>query len=211
MLPGDFRMSTTTKKDIIALFHHFIDTSDRILILTSPVTFRHNQFDIFKRFDSNLSHPQLRDVGRNTGIYKVVKGDKDLKDVWWYVNLIFIHHKIILNIHYFVKQFISIHIHNSLVIIKVKHNSFFLIRNFSSPLSIFLVIHIQKKWPRFNQNKFSKNYCSLKVSKMGQFSPKSKAIDLVFWPILTKNQSERFWSGSEKWLKWANFRPKVRL
>ena len=63
----DIRIRMKTKKDIIALFHHFIDTSNRILILTSPVTFRHNQFDIFKRFDSNLSHPQLRDVGRKTG------------------------------------------------------------------------------------------------------------------------------------------------
>ena len=64
----NFRMRTMTKKDIIALFHHFINTSDGILILTSPVIFRHIQFDIFKRFDSNLSHPQLRDVGRKTGI-----------------------------------------------------------------------------------------------------------------------------------------------
>ena len=68
-----FRMRTTTKKDILTLFNNFIDTSDRILILTSPVTFRHNQFDIFKRFDSNLSHPQLRDVRRKTGKNKVVK------------------------------------------------------------------------------------------------------------------------------------------
>ena len=75
----NLRMRTTTKKDIIALFHHFIDTSDRILILTSPVTFRHNQFDIFKRFNSNLSHPQLRDVGRKTGIYKMIKQYVDLK------------------------------------------------------------------------------------------------------------------------------------
>ena len=69
----NFRMRTTTRKDIKALFLHFIDTPDRILILTSPVTFLHNQFDIFKRFDSNLSHPQLRDVGRKTGINKVLK------------------------------------------------------------------------------------------------------------------------------------------
>ena len=51
------------KKDIIALFYHFIDTPDRILILISPVTLRHIHFDIFKRFDSNLSHPQLKGVG----------------------------------------------------------------------------------------------------------------------------------------------------
>ena len=31
-----------------------------------------------------------------------------------------------------------------------------------------------------------------KVSKMGQFWPKSKAIGLVFGPILTKNQFGRF-------------------
>ena len=49
-----FRMRKTTKKNIIALFHHFIDTSDRILILTSLATFRHNQFDIFKLESSNL-------------------------------------------------------------------------------------------------------------------------------------------------------------
>ena len=30
------------------------------------------------------------------------------------------------------------------------------------------------------------------MGKMGEFSPKSKAIGLVFWRILTKNQFERF-------------------
>ena len=67
------------KKGIIALFYHFFDTSDRILILTSPVTFWHIQFDKFRRFDSNLSHSQLRDVGRKTGVYKVVKQYVDWK------------------------------------------------------------------------------------------------------------------------------------
>ena len=30
------------------------------------------------------------------------------------------------------------------------------------------------------------------MGKMGEFSPKRKAIGLVFWRILTKNQFERF-------------------
>ena len=30
------------------------------------------------------------------------------------------------------------------------------------------------------------------MGKMGEFSPKSKAIGLVFWRILTKNQFDRF-------------------
>ena len=30
------------------------------------------------------------------------------------------------------------------------------------------------------------------MGKMGEFSPKSKAIGLVFWRILTKNQLDRF-------------------
>ena len=50
------------------------------------------------------------------------------------------------------------------------------------------------------------------MAKMGQFCPKSKAIALVFCPILTKNQFQTdFDCRSEKWLKWANFAQKVRL
>ena len=49
------------------------------------------------------------------------------------------------------------------------------------------------------------------MAKMGQFCPKSKAIGLVFCPILTKNRSDSFGLESEKWLKWANFAQKVRL
>ena len=30
------------------------------------------------------------------------------------------------------------------------------------------------------------------MGKMGQFCPKSKAIGLVFWPILTKNQETSY-------------------
>ena len=50
-----------------------------------------------------------------------------------------------------------------------------------------------------------------KVAKMGEFWPKSKAIHLVFWGILTKIQCEWFWVEIEKWQKWANFGQKVRL
>ena len=50
-----------------------------------------------------------------------------------------------------------------------------------------------------------------KVAKMGEFWPKSKAIHLVFWRILTKIQCEWFWVEIEKWQKWANFGQKVRL
>ena len=49
------------------------------------------------------------------------------------------------------------------------------------------------------------------MAKMGQFSPKSKAIHLVFCPILTQNQIKSVGLEIEKWLKWANFRQKVRL
>ena len=47
------------------------------------------------------------------------------------------------------------------------------------------------------------------MAKMGQFSPKSKAIALVICPILTKNQSDWFGLQSKKRVKWANFRQKV--
>ena len=49
------------------------------------------------------------------------------------------------------------------------------------------------------------------MGKMSEFWPKSKAIGLVFWRNLTKNQFHRFSSRSEKWVKWANFGQKVRL
>ena len=49
------------------------------------------------------------------------------------------------------------------------------------------------------------------MAEMGQFWPKSKAIHLVFWPILSKNHSHWFRLAIEKWLKWANFGKKVRL
>ena len=46
---------------------------------------------------------------------------------------------------------------------------------------------------------------------MGQFSPKSKAIHLVFCKILAYNQFSKYWLEIKKWSKWANFRQKVRL
>ena len=63
-------------------------------------------------------------------------------------------------------------------------------------------------WPKINLLILSGDW---KVAKMGQFWPKSKAIHLVIWPNLTKNQFYWFWVETEKWLNWANFGQKVRL
>ena len=63
-------------------------------------------------------------------------------------------------------------------------------------------------WPKINFTDFE---WRLKSGQNGQFSPKSKAIHLVFCPILAQNQFYWFWVEIEKWPKWANFCPKVRL
>ena len=58
---------------------------------------------------------------------------------------------------------------------------------------------------------FTKFSPKITVAKIDQFSPKSKAIHLVFCEIFTKNHFSRFSVENEKWLKSTNFRQKVRL